>query len=270
MTKSAIAMAALSVIAVSLAVAGDSPRNPEAKGDSNASSALLKRPQTGTELSQWFEVEGLNPFNESEGPFEFSALKSRYNSGHGHGWRNEAKVKSPLRLSAPETREHFRATVQPSLPNGAKTIVCQYHVDGLETILKVYVQDVKEGKLLDGVEGNGVFDVLARILKPDGKETSTPLGTVKSGESFELSVDLENGEASVSVASSGSGTQKTGKIPVKDFGRKIYFKFGDYLQAQDKNTGSHTSNPQEWDEYFKSKGIDSSGVAFSKLSFWRD
>jgi hypothetical protein len=210
-------------------------------------------------LQKLFAVEGNSPYpSPYVGTLNFSALTSKYDSGHGHGYRNEVKVTDKQRLAAAQTHEHFAARVTPTLPAGAKTIVAQYHVEGLDTILKVYVQDTADKQGLDGKAGNGVFDILVRILGTDGKEATTALGTVHSGEGFDLDIVFNAGEALV--------TARTG---IKADDRQIYFKFGDYLQALDPDTGKHTTVAAKWDEYYRLNHIDSSLVSFSHTVFER-
>jgi hypothetical protein len=222
-------------------------------------------------LSALFELEGESPFpTPYAGTLNFSALKSKYDSGNGHGYRNELKIAKKQRLGVLATSESFSARVTPMLPNGAKTIVAQYHLEGLDTMLKVYVQDTLDRKALDGQAENGVFDILARITGSDGKEVMTTLGTVRSGDSFALDIRLANGEATVAVKTDKHGTMQTARTRVKDAGRAIYFKFGDYLQALDPETQGKTTERAKWDAYFAAKRIDSSQVSFSGVVFKRD
>lgn len=220
-------------------------------------------------LQQLFAVEGNSPYTSPyNGTVIFSAMTSKYASPNGHGYRNELKVASAKRLTAAQTHEHFSGNVMPTLPDGAKTIIAQYHVDGLDTILKVYVQDTKDGTGMDGVDNNGVFDILARILGPGGKEVSQALGTVRSGETFGLDIRFDAGDAVVTV-NTADGAQYTAQTTVPADERKIYFKFGDYLQALDPVTGGHTSDPAKWDEYYRLHGIDSSRIKITQTTFER-
>jgi hypothetical protein len=159
--------------------------------------------------------------------------------------------------------------VTPTLPDGAKTIVAQYHVEGLDTILKVYVQDTADRQGLDGKEGNGVFDILVRILGTDGKEATTALGTVRSGASFDLDIRFAAGVAQVAVDSAGT-MRHTEPTRIKADERTIYFKFGDYLQARDPDTGAHTTSAEKWDRYYRAHGIAASRIDFSHTIFERE
>jgi len=222
------------------------------------------------ELAALFEAEGETPFPSAyTGTLAFSALKARYVSGNGHGYRHELKTARQHRQTVADTREHFSASVTPTLPAGAKTIVAQYHAEGLDTLVKVYVQDTADPGGIDGQAGNGVFDVLARLKGTDGKEITTALGTVRSGESFSLDIRFADGSASVAASTARHGAIDTGRTPIKADSGKIYFKFGDYLQARDPATHAHTSNRAKWDEYFQQKGIGSSEVRFNDTKFTR-
>jgi len=224
-----------------------------------------------TTLKRMFALEGNSPYpSPYAGTLDFSAFKSKYASPNGHGYRNELKVTDRERLSVSDTREHFAARITATLPNVAKTIVAQYHVEGLDTILKVYVQDTSDSQGLDGKTGNGVFDILVRILGVDGKEATTALGTVRSGESFDLDIVFNAGEAQVTARTATSGTLKTPLTRIKPDTRKIYFKFGDYLQARDPVTGEHTISPEKWEAYYRQNHIDSSQVRFSQTIFERN
>jgi hypothetical protein len=224
-----------------------------------------------TELDALFELEGNSPFSSPyDGTLTFSALASRFATAHGHGWRNELKIAAPQRRPAGQTRERFSAIVTPTLPPGAKTIVAQYHVEGLDTILKVYVQDTLDAHAFDGQAGNGVFDVVARILGQDGCERATALATVRSGESFTLDIRFEDGVARVSAASAAHGQVHGAPTQMPADGRKVYFKFGDYAQALDPATGKPTSDPAKWDAWLRARRIDAGTVRFSRVVFVRN
>jgi len=233
---------------------------------SHAQTAFTPQP----ELRRVFELEGDSPYPAPyAGTLDFSAFGSRHDSGHGHGYRNELKVAGRQRQTADRTREHFSARVTIDLPDGAKTIVAQYHGEGLDTLVKVYVQDTADAKGLDGKAGNGVFDVLARILGTDGKEVTTAMGAVRSGESFDLDIRFANREAEVAVKTD-KGAIRTGLTKVKADNRNIYFKFGDYLQALDPDTRAHTIVAAKWDAYYLQNRIDHSRITFSNTIFERE
>jgi hypothetical protein len=222
-------------------------------------------------LEKLFELEGNSPFSSPyDGTLTFSAFTSKFTTANGHGYRNELKIGKKSRLPIEQTHEHFSATVTPTLPNGGRTIVAQYHVEGLETIVKVYVEDTAESGLLDSKANNGVFDVVAKIYGSNGKDEPTPIGTVRSGESFDLDIKFENGYATVTGKTAANGTIQTPRTRIKGDKRNIYFKFGDYLQAFHPVTGELTIKPAEWDEYFRKNHIDGSQIKFSHVSFVRD
>jgi hypothetical protein len=222
-------------------------------------------------LSSLFDLEGNSPFPAPyAGTLDFSALTSKFATANGHGYRNELKIAPKNRRPIELTHEHFSALVTPTLPNGAKTIVAQYHVDGLDTILKVYVQDTADGQLLDGKANNGIFDVVVKILGTSGKDAATALGTVRSGESFALDIKFENGDATVTARTDKNGSIQTERTRIKGDKRNIYFKFGDYSQALDPDTKALTISPAKWDEYFRANHIDNSLVRFSQTRFVRD
>ena len=231
----AIRYAAVALLAATLSPAGAQGFTPQAT------------------LQRLFSLEGNSPYpSPYAGTLNFSALESKYASPNGHGYRNELKVADRERLSLADTREHFAARITATLPNVAKTIVAQYHVEGLDTILKVYVQDTADKQGLDG------------------KEVTTALGTVRSGESFDLDIVLNAGEAQATARTANGGTLKTALTRIRPDTRKIYFKFGDYLQARDPVTGEHTISPEKWEEYYRQNNINSSHVRFSHTVFERN
>lgn len=222
-------------------------------------------------LESVFELEGNAPFSSPyDGTLTFSALGSKFATANGHGYRNELKIGKKQRRPIEQTHEHFAATITPTLSNGAKTIVAQYHVDGLETILKVYVQDTEDRGLLDGKADNGVFDIVVKILGTDGVDAPTALGTIRSGESFDLDIRFDNGEATVTAHTAANGNKQTARTRIKGDKRNIYFKFGDYLQALDPATKGFTSVPAKWDEYYRMHKVDTDSIRFTHTRFERD
>lgn len=222
-------------------------------------------------LTSLFDLEGNPPFsNPYDGTLSFSALSSKFATAHGHGYRNELKIATKNRRTIEQTREHFSAVVTPTLPNGAKTIVSQYHVDGLDTIVKVYVQDTADKQLLDGKADNGVFDIVAKIRDTSGEDVPTALGTIRSGQSFDLDVRFDQGVATVTARTAANGILRTTPTRIKGDKRKIYFKFGDYSQALDPVTHALTSDTAKWDEYFRQHHIDQDQIRFEHVNFVRD
>ena len=221
-------------------------------------------------LEKYFKVEGLNAIADAQvGVLSFSATKSKFNSGHGHGWRNEAKIREELREPVGETHEHFSATVTPRLPAWSKTIVAQYHFEGLSTAAKVYVQDTKGAEGMDGIAGNGVFDILARITGSDGVEHAYQLGTIRSGEPFDLKVSFNGGVVHVDVTTKKWGHKETPDVTLPDATSEVYLKFGDYLQAMN-DKGQHTTDENEWQQYYAEHHIDNTEVDFSHVKFVRE
>lgn len=222
-------------------------------------------------LDGLFDLEGNSPFSTPyDGTLAFSALTSKFATAHGHGYRNELKIAPKHRRKIEQTREHFSAVVTPTLPAGSKTIVAQYHVDGLETIVKVYVQDTGEREALDGKADNGVFDIVAKIMGTDGKDGGTALGTIRSGESFTLDISFDNGIATVSAQTAANGARRTPATRIKGDNRNIYFKFGDYFQAEDPVTHALTWDTAKWDEYYRQHHMESDQVRFSHVNFERN
>jgi len=244
--------------AATAACAADTAVNPDAAYTPQATLASL------------FELEGNSPYaTPYDGTLTFSALSSKFATANGHGYRNELKVGKSKRLPIEQTREHFSATITPTLPAGAKTIVAQYHVDGLETIVKVYLQDTAESGLLDSKAGNGVFDIVVKIMGQSGKDEPTALGTIRSGDSFALDVRFDNGVATVSATTAANGFRQSAPTRIKGDKRNIYFKFGDYSQALDPVTHALTTSPAKWDEYFRLNHIDADQIRFSHVNFTR-
>lgn len=222
-------------------------------------------------LNSLFDLEGNSPFSTPyDGTLSFSALSSKFATAHGHGYRNELKIATRNRRTVEQTHEHFSAVVTPTLPNGAKTIVSQYHVDGLDTIVKVYVQDTDDKQLLDGKAGNGVFDIVAKIRDTSGEDVPTALGTIRSGQSFVLDIEFDKGVATVTAKTEANGSLHTAATRIKGDKRKIYFKFGDYSQALDPATHALTSDTAKWDEYFREHHIDKDEIRFSHVNFARE
>lgn len=132
------------------------------------------------------------------------------------------------------------------------------------------VQDRKTAGVFDGVDSNGVFDIVVSAKGIDDKEVKTPLGTVRSSESFNLAIDVNHGAANVEVVTAAKGRRSLSHFALFDPGKKIYFKFGDYLQAWDLATGAHTTDARRWIEYYKAHHFDSERVAFDQVRYWRE
>ena len=183
---------------------------------------------SAAKLQEYFDCEGDDPYRNN-GELQFSALSSKLLTANGHGWRNELKKKSELRKSMYTTREKLSATVQADLSPGVKTMIVQYHDNAQGTLLKVFLADIQNGKIINGIANDGIFDIYAVFTKPDGSEMVSPLAAYRPGEPVTFSV--ENREGTITVSVDAVSVTET----VKDC-EGAYFKFGNYLQAQDAIT----------------------------------
>jgi hypothetical protein len=217
-------------------------------------------------LKAIFEVEGESPY-VSNSELRFSALKSKVKTPNGNGWRNEIKVKENLRKDMDQVYEEFSANVTFKLSKGAKTIVAQHHAATTDTIVKVYIADTEAddlGGASNSVASDGIFDVFARVTKPGGKETTLFFGTARSGESFDI--DLVNNFGTVNVTVMGVST---GNI-VANNEKKAYFKFGDYLQAQDPKTLKKVTDRNKFGEFYQKAGITEDEIIMRNVRYQRD
>jgi hypothetical protein len=217
-------------------------------------------------LKEYFEVEGNNPY-VADGTLRFSALESKYKSPNGNGWRNEVKIKEELRKNMAKTYEDFSADVKVTLSKGAKTIVAQHHEDGLGTIVKVYVADTRDDpdENQNAISADGIFDVFVRITRMNGgkkEEVTTSFGTIRSGETFRLDVSNHNGNISV-TALGRTVTEKAKDAP------GAYFKFGDYLQAQNPITMKKCSR-DAFEKCYKDAGITQSVIEMTNVVYTRE
>ena len=99
-------------------------------------------------------------------------------------------------------------------------------VAGLEHWLSVYVSETSESRHNDSNLDNGIFDVYIR-MRPEGSSSEDIInaGTIRSGESFDLTIINRNGL----VAASARGVSETMRVANSD---NAFLKFGNYLQAQ--------------------------------------
>ena len=209
-------------------------------------------------LPEYFDCEGNPPFTR-EGPLFFSALQSRYLSPNGHGWRNELKKKAPLRKSMYETRESLSAKVTFRLSSGAKTVFVQYHEAGTGTLLMMFIGDIQNKALLNGIACDGIFDIYCRVTQEDGRSITLPLCTGHSGDTFPYRMENKNGEVTITL------NEKTVSIRTKD-APMVYLKFGDYLQAQDPYTGKqHTQS--DFETFYAGSHITEDEILFEDLVF---
>ena len=101
-----------------------------------------------------------------------------------------------------------QATVKVEMSDGGKTIISQHHASDTGTISKVYVSDTDESGFNDSVAGNGIFDVYVRLRNTSGNEEKFALGTITSGESFNLRVVNNYGDVDVSALGNSFGIPK--------------------------------------------------------------
>jgi len=232
------------------------------------------------EWSEVFEVEngklGEDDHIKSYSPIEmaFSALEAQHETTNGNGWRHELKVKSSggYRVGMTEVYENFKAKIKVELSDGAKTIVAQHHAATTDTITKLYVADLDEsgfenapdGTSSDSVAMNGVFDVYIRLAKEDGSgETKHLLTTVKSGESFDFEEENDHGKITVTI-----NGKSLSAISVDD-SSESYFKFGNYHQAQNPETGDKVSSHSDWPDFYE-EYFSESTITFTNMSYIRN
>ena len=229
----------------------------EPKVDNSESIALIQ---------SLFDLEGgddiLNPYR-NDNSLVFDALKSQHVTENGHGWRHELKMAKDNRKDMYNTSESFSAQITPSLSSGAKTIALQYHGGDTGTLVKLYVSDTNESKHDDSSANNGIFDVYARLRTHQSKsETVVNFGTIRSGESFDFKIVNKRGDVTVSAM----GTTQQMKVANSD---GSYLKFGNYLQAQDAETGKDVKSSKDWANFYKKAGITKSVITFSNVNYTR-
>lgn len=216
--------------------------------------------QSSIDMSLW-DNEGGNPLVGND--YVFDALKAQYVSPNGSGWRHELKIKKDLRVAMTEVDETFYANVSATLSVGAKLIVAQHHGGDTGTLVKVYIADSRESGFIDSVANNGIFDVYVRLAKQDGSgETKHALGTIQSGDNFDLRIINNFGYVSVSAFD-----QSVSQNVADSAG--AYFKFGNYLQAQDAATLSNIENSADWAQFYQDANITQSEVVFSRVNYTR-
>lgn len=216
-----------------------------------------------------FDLEGgendLNPLTNAK-TLQFLPLIAKHTTSGGNGLRHEYKIKTSERDNFFATYEKFKATVKVEMSNGGKTIISQIHggVD-ITTLLKVFVSDTNESGFEDSQANNGVFDVYARIQVSSSSEDKMPLGTIRSGESFDL--ELTNDYGVVTITAFG----KTFKRDAVDDG-KAYFKFGNYLQSQNPQGSVKCGTPgdtQSMLDCYTQFGITNAVVTMTDVSYER-
>ncbi len=212
-------------------------------------------------LKTIFDTEGDSPFL-GDNLLSFDALKSKHTTPNGNGWRNELKVKKDLRIAMSKTYEEFQADLTVNLSTGSKTIIAQHHASDTGTLMKVYVSDTSESGFENSKASDGIFDVYVRLRNDDGSEKKITLGTVRSGDSFNLHVINDYGDVSVSAL----GT--TTSLKVKD-DSAAYFKFGNYLQAQDPVTMKKVEDSDDFANFYSDHGITKSVITMTNVNYIR-
>ncbi|WP_418320664.1 polysaccharide lyase family 7 protein [Piscinibacter sakaiensis] len=237
---------------------GSSGETAAAPGPLAAPTGCQPIPQN---LRSTFEVEGPSPYSADGCAMVFDALAAQYTTSNGHGWRHELKIPSRLRTGMTRTSETLVADFTVDLSKGGKTIITQYHAEGTGTIVKVYVADSAESGFLNSVANDGIFDVYVRIL-PAGSssEEKMALGTIVSGNTFQLSVSNQRGNVSVSAF----GRTKTAAVAD---GGASYLKFGNYLQSQDPVS---LQNCSPFAGCYAAYGIVEAKVTMRNVSYSRD
>jgi hypothetical protein len=194
----------------------------------------------------------------------FNALSAQYVSPNGSGWRHELKIKKSLRVAMTAVYEEFYADIKVNLSLGSKLIVAQHHGGNTGTIVKVYIADSNESGFFDSTANNGIFDLYVRLAKKDGSgEVKKALGKLQSGDNFELRIVNNFGYVTVSAF------DQSISLNVAD-SAGAYFKFGNYLQAQDAATATNVENSDDWAQFYQDAAITVSEVTFSRLNYTRE
>ena len=251
-------------------------------GNSCASSGRMLYNGSCADYSVVYESEhgdiGENDHITSQSPLKmsFDALAAKHVTTNGNGWRHEVKIKSNggFRVGMTELFEEFKARITANLDPGAKTIVAQHHADTTATITKLYIADLDEGgfenapdgRSSDSVAMNGIFDVYIRLAKEDGSgETKHLLTTIRSGESFDFEEINDHGKVTVKI-----NGRSLDSINVNDSSAS-YFKFGNYQQAQNPETGDKLRSGDKDGDYddFYSEYFGTSEIIFTDMSYTR-
>lgn len=211
-----------------------------------------------------FDLEGDDPHPlVNNKTLEFVPLDTKYTTSGGGGWRHEYKIKKSERKDMYDTYEEFSATYKMELSNGAKTIVAQTHGSTISTLMKLFVADSSESGFGDSIANNGIFDVYVRLRGTDSEEVKKSLCTIESGDSF--AVTMVNNYGTVTVSACGNSLT----LKVED-DKATYFKFGNYMQAQDPYTREECGtrgDSDSWAECFEEFGIDTSKATVTDVSY---
>jgi hypothetical protein len=209
-------------------------------------------------LDKYFSIEGNNPYI-SDNCLAFDALKSKYLSPNGHGWRNELKKKDALRRDLYNTVESISADITFRCSPGVKTVFTQYHENNTSTLLLLFIADINDKQLSNGIAKDGVFDIYFIATQPNGNKVKMPLGVAKSNETFKYSVMNQNGNIEIGF------NDKVVKIKLKD-SPKVYLKIGNYLQAQDSITGNQ-SEQRDFEFFYRTNGIVEDEIVFKNVVY---
>lgn len=234
-----------------------------AAGSSSVSSSGTVIPDIITDGSL-FDLEGDSPHplvNDSQ--LVFVPLATQFTTSGGGGWRHEYKIKSSERKSMYDTYEEFSATYKVELSDGSKTIIAQHHGTDISTLMKLYIADSSESGLIDSEANNGIFDVYVRLRATDGNEEKFALGTVRSGESFDVTMVNNYGNVTVSAF----GEQGSLRVENDD---STYFKFGNYLQSQDPVTREDCGtrgDSESWADCYDEFDITKSKLTLTDVSY---
>ena len=211
-----------------------------------------------------FDLEGSSPnplVNDTT--LVFVPLETQFTTSGGGGWRHEYKIKKSERKAMYSTYEEFSATYKVELSDGSKTIIAQHHGTEISTLMKLYVADSSESGFIDSEANNGIFDVYVRLRGTNGSEQKFALGTVTSGESFD--VTMVNNYGTVKVTAFGEEAEL--KVENDDI---TYFKFGNYLQSQDPVTREDCGtrgDSESWADCYDDFGITTSKVTLTDVSY---
>jgi len=211
-----------------------------------------------THLYSYFDIEGNDP-QLLDDSLHFSALKSKYISTNGHGWRNELKKKNDLRKDMYDTVESISARVRITLSPGVKTIFTQYHGNDTSTLFLLFISDIRDKDLINGIAVDGIFDVYFIATKQNGDRINVPLSTIKSNDQFVYSIKNDKGKLTILF------NDMVTEVMLKD-SPQVYLKFGNYLQAQDPYTGEQ-SNQKEFAMFYVKNGIVNDDIVFESFEY---
>ncbi|MDO7084813.1 polysaccharide lyase family 7 protein [Pseudocolwellia sp. AS88] len=235
----------------------------DSSGGGSSSGATIPSIITNGNL---FDLEGDDPHPlVNSSTLVFVPLEAQHTTSNGGGWRHEYKIKPSERKAMHDTQESFSANYKVEMSDGGKTIVAQHHGSDTSTLMKVYIADSNEGNLIDSVASNGIFDVYVRMLgEGDSSETVFPLGTIRSGESFDLTMTNDDGRVRV------TGLGQVADLTVKD-DSSAYFKFGNYIQSQypagDRDDCGTRGDSESFADCFDEIGITTSKITLTDVSY---